>query len=140
MPKNSSNIFLILLVISAAINCVTGLAQGFNQLTDHRTLPIHHLGDNYIGLRKALHEPRALAYLTDKTLSDTLPSAQLGLAQYQMAPTVLVVNPPEATMAIVDATTVESAQNLLKQYHLTPISRKENIIIGINPQLLNTMP
>ncbi len=125
--------FLIVLSLVAAFDLLTAYGQAIFQLCDRKTIPMHSLGFQFLGLKDVFKDIRSVGYFTDKDLDQTRNIAQFELAQYTLAPTVLMLNHTEYHWVIFDCTSFQTAMDNIKRLGLTPLKAHNGIILAYNP-------
>jgi len=133
LMKILRNIFFICLLLSAAFNLLTSLAQAILESQDHKTIPLHSLGYQFMGLENVFKDVRTVGYYTDKDLSQTLAIAQFEQAQYMLAPTVLDLNHTQYHWVIFDCTSTQIGLQAIKNLGFTPLKVNHGIILAYNP-------
>ena len=133
MYRRLKNIFWGLLILSAVFNLTQAYTQAIGQLQDRQTIPLHSLGFQFMGLENVFTGIRGVGYYTDKNLEEPLAIAQLELAQYMLAPTVLDLNHTQYHWVIFDCTTPQTAMEAIQRLKLIPVKTNHNIILALNP-------
>ena len=131
--KKFKIIFYICFILIAAYNLLTAYAQAIFQLQDRKTIPLHSLGYQFLGLKNIFKDVRTVGYYTDKDLAQPLAIAQFEQAQYMLAPTVLDLNHAQYHWVIVDCTSPQVDMDTIKRLGLTPIKAHNGIILALNP-------
>ena len=126
-------IFFICLILVAAFNLLTAYAQAVLQLQDRKTIPLHSLGFQFMGLENVFKDIRTVGYYTDKNLDQPLAIAQFEQAQYMLAPTVLDLNNTKYRWVIIDCTNPQVAMETIKRLGLAPLKIHNGIILTFNP-------
>ena len=125
--------FLIIALLMASFNLFASYIQGFAELHDRTSVPLHSLGFQFMGLENVFKDVRTVGYYTDKDLNDTLAIAQFEQAQYILAPTVLDLNHTQYHWVIFDCTSPQAAMGAIKNLGLTPLKANRGIILAYNP-------
>lgn len=126
-------VLYIFIVLAATFSFFTAYAQAIFQLQDRKTIPLHSLGYQFMGLENIFKDVRTIGYYTDKDLSQPIAIAQFEQAQYMLAPTVLDLNHTQYHWVIVDCTTPQAAMEAIKHLGLTPLKIHNGIILAYNP-------
>ncbi len=134
MVRKLKIIFIISVVLVAAFNLLSSYAQAIFQLADRKTIPLHSLGFQFIGLENIFKDERVVGYYTDKDLKEPLAIAQFEQAQYMLAPTVLDLDHTHYRWVIVDCTSLQAAMEAIRRLGLTPLKAHNNIILAYNPE------
>jgi hypothetical protein len=121
------------LIIAATINLLAAYIQAIVQVNDHKTIPLHSLGFQFLGLQDIFKDVHTVGYYTDKDLDNSLAIAQFEQAQYMLAPTVLDLNHTQYHWVIFDCTSPKKALDTIKQLGLTPLKINNGIILALNP-------
>jgi len=125
--------FFLCLILAAAFNLLTSYGQAIAQAQDHKSVPLHSLGYQFMGLETVFNGVRTVGYYTDKDLNNSVAIAQYELAQYALAPTVLDLNHTSYHWVIFDCTNPQVAMATIKSLGLTPMKANNGIILAYNP-------
>jgi hypothetical protein len=126
-------IFFLCLILAAVFNLYQAYSQAINQLQDRKTIPLHSLGFQFMGLENVFKDIRTVGYYTDKNLDNPLAIAQFEQAQYMLAPTVLDLNHTQYRWVIFDCTSPQVAIDAIKSLGFTPSKIRNGIIVAFNP-------
>lgn len=126
-------IFFICIVLVAAFNLFTAYAQAIFQFQDRKSIPLHSLGFQFLGLENVFKDVHTVGYYTDKDLNNTIAIAQFEQAQYMLAPTVLDLNHTQYHWVIFDCTSPQVAMEAIKGLGFTPLKIHNGIILAYNP-------
>jgi hypothetical protein len=129
--------FTALLLLAVLFNLYQAYAQALVQLQDHKTIPLHSLGYQFIGLEKVFKNVRTVGYYTDKNLDNPLNIAQYEQAQYMLAPTVLDLNQTRYHWIILDCTSPQAAMEAVRRLKLVPAKAHNGIILALNPMVFD---
>ena len=127
------NIFWVLLILAALFNLYHAYAQAISQLQDRKTIPLHSLGFQFMGLENVFKGIRTVGYYTDKNLDNPLAIAQFEQAQYMLAPTVLELNHTQYRWVIFDCTSPKVALEAIQHLGFNPMKINHGIILAFNP-------
>jgi len=126
-------ILFISLILVAAFNLLSAYSQAIGELADHKSVPLHSLGFQFMGLENVFKGVRTVGYFTDKDLNNSLAIAQFEQAQYMLTPTVLDLNHTQYHWVIFDCTTPQVAMETIKNLGFTPLKIRNGIILAYNP-------
>jgi len=126
-------IFGIILLLFVLFDLYQAYAQALIQLQDHKTVPLHSLGYQFIGLENVFKDVRTVGYYTDKDLDNPLSIAQFEQAQYMLAPTVLDLNQTQYHWVIFDCTSPQVAMAAIQRLKLIPAKAHNGIVLALNP-------
>jgi len=126
-------IFFSCLVLAAGFNLFGTYIQAIFQLQDRKTIPLHSLGYQFLGLENIFKDVRSVGYYTDKDLTNSMVIAQFEQAQYMLAPTVLVLNHTQYHWVIFDCSNPKTALETIKDLGFTPLKIHNGIILAYNP-------
>ena len=120
-------------LVACAFNLVQDYAQAIGQLNDTKSVPLHSLGFQFLGLDKIFKGVRTVGYYTDKDLDNPLAVAQFEQAQYMLAPTVLDLNGTQHRWVIFDCTNPKTALTVIQFLGFVPLKINHGIILARNP-------
>ena len=132
--RNLKITFFIFLILSALFNLFQAYAQAIIQLQDHKSVPLHSLGFQFMGLENVFKDVRTVGYYTDKDLNNPLAIAQFEQAQYMLVPTVLDLNNTQYHWVIFDCTSLQAAREAITGLGFTALEINHGIILAYNPQ------
>ena len=125
--------FLICLCLAALFNLLGDYTQAITQLQDHKTIPLHSLGFQFMGLENVFKDTHTIGYYTDKDFNNPLAVAQFEQAQYMLVPTVLDLNHTQYHWVIFDCTSPQAALKAIQNLGFTPMKQRNGIILASNP-------
>ena len=126
-------VFFYALLLISAFDLLSAYGQALAQFQDHTSIPLHSLGNQFMGLETVFKGVPKVGYFTDKDLTNTLAVAQYEQAQYMLAPTVLDINHTQWHWVIFDCTSPQIAMESIKHLGFIPLKMNHGIVLAINP-------
>jgi hypothetical protein len=119
MKQLSTYICLILIVLTIVFNLLGSSQQIIQQYQPQRK-SLHSLGKPFIPLSSSTTHFATISYLTDKNIEDPQVLARYQLAQFILAPSLILLNQPTSPLALVDAQDPTTMLNYLQTHQYQP--------------------
>ena len=133
-----NRLLLALSFVLIGINIFTNISQSIASKNNAQSFPLHRLAEPFKALKPVFTHQVAAGYLTDKNIDDVPVIARYELAQFTLAPTVLLLNDSKHPFVLIDASDPTNAMRLLKDNQLTPLKIDNNgLILSVNKNFIS---
>jgi hypothetical protein len=132
--KRVNKIFYWVVAAIAALSLLQSYEQATKLTLGPGATPLHSLSYQFQGLKPTFNNIAYAGYYTDKNIEAPASIAQYELAQYVLAPTVLVLNETKYALIIFDCTSPQIAIEKIKELGLQPLKANNGLILAFNPK------